>query len=64
VSQAFTPFYRTKLAAVRAIQGSGLGLSVVARIAEQHSGEVALDSEPGAGTTVTLRLARVSANGR
>ena len=61
VSQAFTPFYRTRAASVRAIQGSGLGLSVVARIAEQHAGEVALDSEPGGGTTVTLRLARVGA---
>lgn len=60
VSQAFTPFYRTRIASVRAIQGSGLGLSVVARIAEQHSGEVALDSRPGAGTTVTLRLAQVA----
>jgi PAS domain S-box-containing protein len=62
ISQAFTPFYRTRIAAVRAIQGSGLGLSVVARIAEQHSGQVALDSTPGAGTTVTVRLAQVSPN--
>jgi PAS domain S-box-containing protein len=59
ISQAFTPFYRTRIASVRAIQGSGLGLSVVARIAEQHSGEVAMDSTPGAGTTVTVRLAQV-----
>lgn len=62
MSQAFTPFYRTKAASVRAIQGSGLGLSVVARIAEQHEGEVALDSYPGEGTTVTVRLATVSAD--
>jgi signal transduction histidine kinase len=34
----------------------------VARIAEQHSGDVALDSTPGAGTTVTVRLAQVSRN--
>ncbi len=60
ISQAFTPFYRARIASVRAIQGSGLGLSVVARIAEQHSGEVALDSTPGAGTTVTVRLAAAS----
>ena len=60
ISQVFTPFYRTRMAALRAIQGSGLGLSVVARIAEQHSGEITLDSEPGTGTTVTLRLARCS----
>ena len=62
ISQAFTPFYRTRIASVRAIQGSGLGLSVVARIAEQHAGEVALASTPGSGTTVTVRLAHVGDN--
>lgn len=36
--------------------GAGLGLSIVRWIAEAHSGEVAVTSEPEAGATFTLRL--------
>ena len=35
--------------------GAGLGLSIVAAVAEAHGGEVALESRPGS-TTFTLRL--------
>ena len=34
--------------------GRGLGLAIVKRIAELHGGDVAVRSEPGKGTTVTL----------
>jgi two-component system, sensor histidine kinase and response regulator len=37
-------------------QGSGLGLAIVRRIAELHGGSFNLRSEPGAGTTVTIKL--------
>ncbi|MCC4249790.1 sensor histidine kinase [Microbacterium testaceum] len=36
--------------------GSGLGLAIVEAIAVAHGGVVALESEPGAGTRVTVRL--------
>ena len=36
--------------------GSGIGLAVVAGLAEAHGGEVAVASEPGEGTTFTIRL--------
>ncbi len=36
--------------------GKGLGLAIVKRIAELHGGAVALHSQPGQGTTVTLTL--------
>ncbi|CAM3627268.1 HAMP domain-containing sensor histidine kinase [Nocardiopsis rhodophaea] len=36
--------------------GSGLGLSIVHAIASAHDGDVDITSEPGAGTTVTVRL--------
>ena len=46
------PFVTTK----RERGGTGLGLSVSARIVKEHSGQLKFDSEPGKGTTVTLIL--------
>jgi signal transduction histidine kinase/copper chaperone CopZ len=36
--------------------GTGLGLTTTQAVMERHGGSVAIDSEPGAGTTVTLRF--------
>lgn len=36
--------------------GSGLGLALVKRIAEEHHGHVAVDNRPGAGCTFALKL--------
>ncbi len=36
--------------------GSGLGLSIVRRVAERHGGTVTVDSAAGSGSTFTLRL--------
>lgn len=52
----FEPFYRGREAVSRQIQGSGLGLNLVARIAEAHGGRVEVTSEPGKGSTFTLLL--------
>ncbi len=38
--------------------GSGLGLSLVRRIAERHGGEALLNAEPNGGSRFTLRLPR------
>jgi len=37
-------------------EGKGLGLAIVQRIVELHRGRVAVRSEPGRGTTVTIEL--------
>jgi len=52
----FEKFYRGKNAAAAGIRGSGIGLSITKRVAELHGGEVRVQSEPGQGSTFTLRI--------
>ncbi|MFD9195318.1 sensor histidine kinase [Streptomyces phaeochromogenes] len=49
-------FYRADKSRSRARGGSGLGLSIVAAIAELHSGTVRVESPPGEGTLVEVSL--------
>ena len=37
-------------------RGAGLGLSIVKSLVELHGGQMSLESEPGKGTTVTIRF--------
>ena len=52
----FERFYRVDAARSRATGGTGLGLSIVKHVAANHGGEVTVWSEPGRGSTFTLRL--------
>jgi two-component system heavy metal sensor histidine kinase CusS len=56
--KVFDRFYRIDPARSRSTEGLGLGLSIVKSIMTLHGGEVSLQSEPSAGTTVTLRFPR------
>jgi two-component system, NtrC family, sensor histidine kinase PilS len=38
--------------------GTGLGMAIVARIVERHQGHIEVESKPGMGTTVRIRLPR------
>ncbi len=50
----FKAFYRGNNVGTR--PGTGLGLLLVKRCTELHGGQVALQSKPGLGTSVTVRL--------
>jgi two-component system phosphate regulon sensor histidine kinase PhoR len=52
----FEKFYRGANAVSRKIRGSGIGLSLTKSVAEMHGGDVRVESQPGQGSTFTLRI--------
>jgi signal transduction histidine kinase len=50
LAQIFRPFYTTRS------NGTGLGLSLVHRIVDDHHGQIDVTSEPGQGTTFQVQL--------
>ncbi len=54
VKQIFQKFYRTKKAEESGEAGTGIGLSIVQQIVEQHGGEIGVTSKPGEGSRFTL----------
>lgn len=46
----FTPYYTSKQ------HGTGLGLAIVQSVVSDHGGSVGVSSEPGRGTTFTIRI--------
>jgi two-component system, sensor histidine kinase and response regulator len=52
----FERFFRTEAATRRAIQGTGLGLTVTKAIVEAHQGSITVTSEEGHGSTFTVFL--------
>jgi two-component system, OmpR family, sensor histidine kinase SenX3 len=55
-TRIFERFYRVDTARSRETGGTGLGLAIVKHICANHGGEVTVWSEPGHGSTFTMRL--------
>jgi signal transduction histidine kinase len=56
--RAFERFYRADTSRTRSAGGTGLGLAIVSSLVAAHGGSVGLDTAPGDGTVVTVRLPR------
>ena len=52
----FEKFYRVGSGLVHDVKGSGLGLSIVAHVAQAHGGRVEVESTVGEGSTFTIVL--------
>jgi signal transduction histidine kinase len=52
LNKIFEPGFTTKGVGV----GVGLGLAIVHRVVEEHKGTIHVESEPGKGSTFTIRL--------
>jgi CheY-like chemotaxis protein/anti-sigma regulatory factor (Ser/Thr protein kinase) len=52
----FIEFHQLDTGSGRRQQGTGLGLALTKRLAEMHGGNVSVESEPGKGSTFTVRL--------
>jgi signal transduction histidine kinase len=52
----FSRFYRVDNSLTREIGGTGLGLSIVKSIVEMQGGTVAVESQPGAGSTFAFTI--------
>jgi two-component system sensor histidine kinase SenX3 len=56
LERVFERFYRVDRARSRQTGGTGLGLAIVRHVAQNHGGEVTVESHEGEGTTFTLLL--------
>lgn len=56
IPNVFDEFYRAKNAQAVEEHGTGLGMSIVKEIVEEHSGQISLESEEGLGTLVVVQL--------
>jgi two-component system sensor histidine kinase SenX3 len=60
LERVFERFYRIDPARSRRTGGSGLGLSIVKHVVQNHGGDVKVWSQPGSGSTFTVRLPEAS----
>ena len=52
----FDPFERVTSSTLSGVEGTGLGMSIVKKLLDGMGGTIAIESAPGEGTVVTIRL--------
>jgi two-component system sensor histidine kinase SenX3 len=62
LNRVFERFFRVDPARCRHTGGTGLGLSIVKHAVRNHGGEIRVWSQPGRGSTFTIRLPETSTN--
>ena len=60
LDRVFERFFRSDPARSRNTGGSGLGLSIVKHVVQNHGGDIRVWSQPGSGSTFTIRLPEAS----
>ena len=60
IEQAMLPFTQVDSSLARRFEGTGLGLPFAKLLVEGHGGSLHMESEPGKGTVVSVRLPAVS----
>ena len=56
VARIFEPFERANTSTISRIEGTGLGMSIVKKLVEAMGGTIAVESEPGKGTDVSVEI--------
>jgi PAS domain S-box-containing protein len=56
IDRVLKPFAQVESGFTRRYQGTGLGLPICKALTELHGGTIEIESSPGSGTTVTVRL--------
>jgi two-component system sensor histidine kinase SenX3 len=62
LDRVFERFYRVDQARARNTGGTGLGLAIVKHAIQNHGGDVRVWSQPGRGSTFTIRLPQADTN--
>ena len=55
LDRIFNPFERVSSSTISRVEGTGLGMSIVKKLIDAMGGTIRIESELGAGTTVTVR---------